>query len=651
MMLKFIALALWVYSGLICAQVRKEGDLLSPLFQDHGVLQRDRPIRVWGSTQPGRKVQVDLGAMRVRTRAGKTGRWEVLLPSLPAGGPHSLSVSDGLRVQSANDLLVGDVWLCSGQSNMELPVWRALDAGSELDKPSAPTIRLLTVPQVASAVALDSLARTPQWQEVDADTLRDFSATCFFFGRELQKTIDVPMGLINASWSGSRIEAWIDADQLRRDRRFVETLDVLSLYGKDPQAAAKRWGEVWGKWWQQRNGTVPGDQPWNSSSASTVAWRQAPDQLGPWEHWNDPALADFNGMVWFRTRVGLTAEQAGQGAVLELGALDETDITWVNGQAVGSEYAPGSPRRYTLPSGLLREGENSIVINVLDTYREGGMSAPASAYRLVFLDGSSASLDHWQYRVADEGPSPPNAPWQSAGGVSTLYNGMIAPLGPYGLRGALWYQGESNTGEPEAYGPLLEHLRAGWRARFGKDLPLLIVQLAGYGAAPTRPGESGWAGVREAQRRVAEADRHTGLAIALDLGDRYDIHPPNKQEVGRRLARAARHVVFGAALEPSGPAAVSASREGNSIVVHFKDASKGLVAYGAEGPIGFELCGEAVGTCRYVSARIRGEQVVLRALPTGQATRVRYGWADNPVITLFDREGLPAGPFELAIDP
>lgn len=621
------------------------------MFQDHAVLQRDQPIRLWGSAQARRRVQVDLGGLKAQTRASKTGRWEVLLPGLPAGGPHSLRVSDGVRVQSVDDLLVGDVWLCSGQSNMELPVWRALDAGSELGNPSAPTLRLLTVPQVASAVALDSFTGQAQWQKVDAVTLRDFSATCFFFARELQKTVDVPMGLINASWGGSRIEAWIGSDELRRDPAFVETLDVLGLYAKDPLSAAKRWGEVWGRWWQQRVGTPVGDQPWSDTNATTAPWRAAPEQLGPWEHWNDPALADFNGMVWFRTRVDLTAAQARQGAVLELGALDETDITWVNGQAVGSQYDPGSPRHYPLPMGLLREGENAIVINVLDTYREGGMSAPASAYRLVFADGSSASLGPWRYRLAAEGPSPPNAPWQSAGGVSTLYNGMIAPLGRYGLRGVLWYQGESNTGQPEAYRGLLERLRAGWRARFGKDLPLLIAQLAGYGAPPLHPGQSGWAGVREAQRQAAEEDRRTGLAIALDIGDRYDIHPANKQELGRRLARAARQVVYGETFDASGPVAVSAGRDANSIVVRFKDASKGLVAYGAEGPVGFELCGEAAGTCRYASARIRGDHVVLQAPSAGQATRVRYGWADNPVITLFDREGLPAGPFELAIDP
>ena len=631
------------------AQAADEPELLDSMFQEHAVLQRDQPIRVWGRAQPGRRVQVSLDAHRAKTRADRAGRWEMLLPGLPAGGPHALSVSDGVRTQSVGDLLVGDVWLCSGQSNMELQVWRSLDAASELGNATAPTIRLLTVPQSASPVPLATFPSAAHWQRVNADTLRDFSATCFYFARELQKSVDVPMGLINASWGGSRIQAWIDADALKTDPRYRESLDVLAMYDKDPMAAAQRWGEVWGRWWEHRAGTVAGDRPWRMSSESETGWRKAPAALGPWEHWNEPALADYNGMVWFRTSVRLTAQQARQAAVLQLGALDETDITWVNARAVGSRYDPGSARSYGLPRGLLREGENRIVINVLDTYRDGGMGAPASAYRLHFQDGSSAPLVDWEYRVAAGGESPPSAPWQSAGGVSTLYNGMIAPLGRYGLRGMLWYQGESNTGEAAEYADLLRRLSNGWRVRFGQQLPILVVQLAGYGMPPTVPGESGWASLRAAQRQVAEEDPWTALAIALDIGDRYDIHPANKQELGRRLARAARQLVYGEALSASGPVPVSATRHGDAVVVRFADVGEALVAYGAEGAIGFEVCNDAVGSCHYATGKLNGLEVVLHPAFPEKATRVRYGWADNPVTNLFDGAGLPAGPFEIGI--
>jgi sialate O-acetylesterase len=230
---------------------------------------------------------------------------------------------------------------------------------------------------------------------------------------------------------------------------------------------------------------------------------------------------------------------------------------------------------------------------------------------------------------------------------------MIAPLGRYGLRGALWYQGESNTFEAGAYRDLLRILRRDWRSRFGADLPLLVVQLAAYGDAPTKPVESDWAELREVQRQVATEEPRSAIAVTIDIGDRYDLHPPNKQELGRRLARAARRVVYGEQLPPSGPVPVAARRLGevgrsDAVVVAFGDVTDGLVAYGADGPIGFELCGQKTGSCRYADAEIRGNEVILRA-PVAQPTRVRYGWADSPVVTLFDGARMPAGPFEIHI--
>jgi sialate O-acetylesterase len=228
---------------------------------------------------------------------------------------------------------------------------------------------------------------------------------------------------------------------------------------------------------------------------------------------------------------------------------------------------------------------------------------------------------------------------------------MIAPIGRYGLRGFVWYQGESNTFEAAQYSGMLKTLLADWRGRFGADLPFLNVQLANYGAAPTRPVESGWAELREVQRNFTSQDAHYGYAVAIDIGDRYDIHPANKQELGRRLSRLARHLIYGEeSLHPSGSVAIAAKRDGDTVVVEFADISNGLVAYGAEGPVGFELCGAESGSCRYADARIRGDEVLLRAANAASATRVRYGWADSPVVTLFDGAGLPAGPFELSID-
>ncbi|WP_394695872.1 sialate O-acetylesterase [Pseudoxanthomonas japonensis] len=643
---KTLALALLFIGGGARAQ---DAPLLHALFQDHAVLQRERPIPVWGTADAGATVSVTLARETVTTQAGTDGRWRATLRPAAAGGPYELVARAGQAMQVVRDVMIGDVWLCSGQSNMELPVWRALDASSEIASASHPRIRLFTVPQVAAVMPQATFPSATAWKVASPETVRDFSAACFYFARELQKTVDVPMGLIQAAWGGSRIEAWTGADALRAGGGAEEALDVLALYAHDPAAALAQWGRHWERWWTTRPGAVAGDRPWRSD-APDAGWREAPASLGAWERWGVPALADYNGMVWYRAQVTLTAAQAATSATLELAPADETDMTWVNGRAVGSEYGAGEPRHYRLPPGLLKAGANTVVVNVLDTYRDGGLAGPASAHALRFDDGTRVALDaSWRYKLAPGDDAPPGAPWQAANGLSTLYNGMIAPLGDYGLRGMLWYQGESNTGEGAAYAARLRTLRDDWRRQFGSRMPLLVVQLAGYGMPPSAPVDSGWAELREAQRQVVAEDAHSGLVVAIDIGDAYDIHPPNKQELGRRLARVARHVVYGErALAPSGPVVHEATRAADGVRVAFGGVTGALTTTGANGPIGFELC-DAQARCRYADATLEGNTVVLRGADLVDATRVRYCWADGPVCTLRDTAGLPAGPFELSL--
>jgi sialate O-acetylesterase len=645
-----LILAALLACGATSARAESKVPLLHALFQDHAVLQRDQPIPVWGQAVPGTPVIVDFAGKTVNAQADAEGRWHATLPPQPAGGPHELTVRAGEAVQRVRDVQMGDVWLCAGQSNMELPVWRALNADGEIASATQPMIRLFTVPKAAAITPQTGFQAPVAWTPAAPETVRDFSAACFYFARELQKTVKVPMGLIQSAWGGSRIEAWTGTDALRRQGGMEEALDVLALSARDPAAANARWGRYWQQWWTTREGVPQGDAPWSPDAGGT-GWHTAPESLGPWERWGIPSLAAYDGMVWYRTQVTLTAAQAAREATLELGAVDETDMTWVNGVAVGSQYAPGDARRYPLPPGLLKAGANTVVINVLDTWSDGGLAGPASAQALRFDDGTRAVLESpWQYRIAPGNVTPPLAPWHAATGVSTLYNGMIAPLGHIGLRGMLWYQGESNTADGAAYAARLRTLRDDWRTRFGARTPLLVAQLAGFGPPPTAPVDSGWAQVRDAQRRVVAEDPHAGLAVAIDIGDAYDIHPPNKQELGRRLARVARHVVFGeTALAPSGPIARTASRTPAGVRIAFDDVQDALVATGANGPIGFELCDAEARTCAYADAVLEGRDVLLRSPQALPRARVRYCWADGPVCTLRDRAGAPAGPFELAV--
>jgi sialate O-acetylesterase len=624
--------------------------LLSALFQDHAVLQRGVPIRVWGQAASGAKVSLSLADASAQATADSAGNWSASLPAMAAGGPYTLTArTDAGQNQTASDVLIGDVYLCSGQSNMQLGVDHTLNADAEIHDSANDTIRLLTVPMKISAAPLADFPAPVTWQAVGPSTVGPFSAACYYFGRDLQKHVHVPLGLINDDWGGSNIRTWMSEEALRVQGGLDDKLDVLSLYAKDPAAATKRWGEMWEDWWRARVlPATPGAEPW-SATLNDSDWPAAPADMGYWTDWNVPELANFVGAVWYRTTVTLTATQAAEVATLSLGTINEEDETWVDGAPVGNTFGYAAPRSYELTAGTFHEGENSIAVNVLCTYRGCGMFGPDRAIK--FADGTSVPLaGPWRYSIVppDVGQVP-RAPWGSVAGLSMTYNAMIAPLHDYGLRGVLWYQGESNTGEPESYRALLTGLMMDWRRQFTADLPFLIVQLPDYGAPPVKPQDSGWARVREAQRQAVANDANAALIVTIDIGSHSDIHPADKQGVGARLARAARALIYGETIVPGGPIAVDARRENNAVVVRFKDAEYGLVAYDASDPIGFELCGVAQSSCRYATAQIKGNEVSV-AVPKGYSpTQVRYCWADGPVCTLFDGARLPAGPFDLQL--
>jgi sialate O-acetylesterase len=402
--------------------------------------------------------------------------------------------------------------------------------------------------------------------------------------------------------------------------------------------------------WRKNTGDARGAEPWRDRAAASPEWKAVP-RLTNWESWGDPALAEFNGMLFYRTSITLTRAQAAQPATLDIGWADDLDQTWVNEVPVGNTYGPNSSRAYVLPPGTLREGENNIVVSVLDLWGQGGMAGPEDLRALRLADGSSVPLKGpWRYRVASrEGSWPPRAPWESVAGLSTIYNGMVAPLGRYGLTGVAWYQGESDASTERGYAAKLGSMMADWRTQFGKpDLPFLVVQLAGFGPSPATPQDSGFATVRDEQRRAVAADRNAGLAVAIDLGDRRDIHPANKQDVGLRLARAARHVAYGEKITPSGPEVATARVAGGEVVVDFRNIDGALVTYNSDRAIGFELCAKAPGSCRFVTGNVAGNSVRLGPA-AGNASRVRFCWGDSPVCNLYDRSGLPAGPFEIEI--
>ena len=625
---------------------------MDAVFTDHLVLQRDRPIPIWGNAAAGEEVTVTLSGATRSVRADANGHWPLLMPEQPAGGPHTLSARSATRMQDVQDVRIGDVWLCSGQSNMEFPVRGALNARAEIAASANDLIRQLKIAHSASTTPRTSFDGALEWKVASPETTGDFSATCYYFVRELRKNVDVPMGIIVSAWGGSKIEPWMSEPAIRGVGGYQAALDVAAEYRKDPALAALHWGEHWKQWWREQPGNA-GNEPWTSVRGDAARWQRAPAELTPWESWGVPALANFDGMVWYRTTVTLSPAQAKQAAQLTLGVIDEVDLTYVNGRAVGSSPCCGE-RNYALAAGTLHAGENLIVVNAFDTYASGGMYGPAEKRALTLADGTRIPLGPWQYQQSGAHPdiAPPRAPWEPTAGIAMLYNAMIAPFANFGLRGVVWYQGESNSSvvEGHRYQAQMQALMGDWRQQFGAPLPFLIVQLANYGATPRTPVESGAALTRDAQRRAVAADGNAGLVVTIDIGNPDDVHPTNKQEVGRRLARAARHVVYGEKISPSGAQPLAARRTAEGVAVTFGGFDAPLVVYDSRDPAAFELCGAAVGSCRFVRAELRGAQVLLTdEAAAGPATRVRFCWADSPIGNLHDSAGLPVGPFEIEI--
>lgn len=620
---------------------------LHSIFTDHAVLQRDQRIDIWGTAEPSEAVIVTIADHSVRTTADARGKWRVSMPPMKAGGPYKMSVaSDSGTVQQLDDIRFGDVFLCSGQSNMEMQVKASMNADAEIRRADYPEIRLYTVPRASSPAPVAELPQGGAWKTANPENAGDFSAACYYFARELQPHIGVPVGLISASWGGSAIESWIGADALAKTGKGPEVA-LLRSYAMDEKLAQTAFGQSWERWWKSSFPQEP--NPWLDKNPS--GWTAAPTPMRDWKKWGDSELAQHNGMLWYRKSFTLTPEQAKSGTVLHLGQIDEIDMTWLNGKPLAQSFGWGTNRDYVVPAAMLKAGQNDIVTNIYSGWDMGGMFGPAEAISLELKDGSKIGLgDGWLYRKAPKGAGdPPRAPWLAIGGLTTIGNAMIEPLAPYRLRGVLWYQGESNAGNAKPYRGLLATLMADWRAKFqNAELPFLVVQLPNFGQAVTAPGNSGWSDLREAQRLAVRDDKYSGLAITIDVGENDDIHPPNKQIVGQRLARLARHHIYKQPVTANGPVPTSAIRQGNQILVQFAGIDGQLVTHSALAPIAFEICTTGSSVCRFAEAAVQGESVAIEA-PDSNIDRVRYCWGDAPLCNLYDSAGLPAGPFEIGI--
>lgn len=653
--------------------VPAQAEVKLPLVISDGmVLQRRTQPRIWGTASPGEAVTVTIAGKESKTTAGPDGKWEVRLASMEAGGPYTLTVAGKNRIE-IKDVLVGEVWVCSGQSNMEWNMGWLGNTKDEIASANDPQLRMFTVPKTVAFQPQTELTGG-EWQTAVSKNVPTFSAVGYYFAKYLRKALGVPIGMIHTSWGGTRIEAWTRKEILlgigTPASEFTGPTQETPAY----KAAKARHDRLVERWKAAGSPRGPFADPgiaqtalgWEKPDAQTADWK--PIRLpGAWEESGIEELEGLDGAVWFRKEVDVPASASGKAALLTLGAIDDYDQTFVNGVKVGgigaeTQNSWSEPRKYSVPEGVLRAGKNVIAVRVWDGQGAGGVTGPADQMKLTDASGAAIPLNgEWRYKVelgrlGDPGAGPdatnPNA-------ASGLYNAMIAPIVHYTIKGAIWYQGESNAwgSMPYTYRKQMPTMIENWRTDWGiKDFPFLLVQLAPYMDINSQPAESEWASLREAQWLTTKAIPNVGMAVITDVGDEKDIHPQRKEPVGERLALLARRIAYKEKVASDGPIYKGMEVKDGKAILTFETSTQ-LVAKPTDSAgksvaggklVGFSIAG-ADGKFVWADATIQGKnQVVVSSSQVPNPQAVRFGWANYPVVNLWN-ESLPATPFRTDI--
>ena len=616
---------------------------LPRLISDGMVLQRDTELKIWGWASPGENVVIEFAGKQYTTRTDGSGDWMIMLPPMQAGGPLTMTITASNKLTISN-IMIGDVWLCSGQSNMELPVRRVRPLyEAEIAAAENNLIRSFTVPKTFVFTGPQNDLPGGKWVAASPETVLDFSATAWFFAREINKTYGVPVGILTSAFGGSPAEAWISGENLKAFpvyydelRKLNEESYISNIEKEDRQRIAEWYNNL------QKADTgyrMPGVR-WYDENLNTDDW----SNISVPGYWSKTPLKGINGVVWFRKEIDIPASVAGKPASVNLGRIVDADSAFLNGTFIGTISYQYPPRWYKVPEGILKEGKNILTVRVISNIGDGGF-VPDKTYELTAGDFKISLEGEWNYKV---GAVMPPLRGQTFFGYkpSGLYNAMLAPLLNYSIKGILWYQGESNAGRPEEYKSLLPALIRDWRYNLGQgDVPFLVVQLPNYMEARETPYDSGWALFREAQAEALKLPA-TGLVVTYDIGEWNDIHPLNKKDVGIRLALAARKVAYrDNEVVSSGPTFRSMKIKGRRIFISFDNTGSGLIARGSRKPGHFAVAGEDMEFV-WAKTRIKGDQVIVKNRKVKKPVTVRYAWADNPVgANLYNKEGLPAAPF------
>ncbi|MCP9753492.1 sialate O-acetylesterase [Ferruginibacter sp. HRS2-29] len=621
----------------LSAQVR-----LPALVKDFMILQRDHKVNIWGWASPKEKITIRFQQKNYKTTTGTDGKWLVILPPMKAGGPYTMDITGKNKI-SLKEILIGDVWFCSGQSNMvhQLNIHDVTYAG-EIATANYPQIRQFWIPTLTSLTGPQADLPSGNWKAAVGQDVRPFSAVAYFFAKDLFETYHVPVGIINASVGGTPIEAWISEEGLKDFSSLQTTLqknkDTAYVNSTNSKTfAGNRTG------FRQQDKGLLASPKWFETAYVPKGWHS----INVPGYWEDQGVKDLNGVVWYRKEIDIPASMTGKRARVFLGRIVDADVLYINGKQVGSTTYMYPQRRYDIAPDVLKAGKNIFVVRVTNNNGKGGF-VPDKPY-CIFAGKDTVDLKGtWEYKTG-EVYMPASGGF--GGGIAAqnqpaaLYNAMVAPEINYTIKGFVWYQGEANTGRAEAYKKLQPAQIADWRNKWKQgDLPFLYVQLPGFMDYNYLPSESQWAQLREAQLQSLSV-ANTAMAVAIDLGEWNDIHPDNKKDVGKRLALAAKKIAYHEDIVYSGPLFQSATVEGNKIIVSFTNTGSGLITNDGEAPAEFAIAG-ADKKFVWAKATIEGNKIIVSADQVTNPMYVRYAWADNPVNPdLYNKEGLPASPF------